>query len=81
VLRKTNTPKEMARKRREYFRAGVLLVWIVDPAARTVAAYTSPTSSTLLREADQLDAGTVLPGFTLSLRTLFGELDRQGTLA
>ncbi len=36
VLRKDNTPKEMARKLREYFEAGVRLVWYVDPSKRTV---------------------------------------------
>jgi hypothetical protein len=32
----------------------------------------------VLAEADTLDGGVVLPGFTLPLRDPFGELDRQG---
>jgi len=33
---------------------------------------------TVLTEADTLDGATVLLGFTLPLRDLFAELDRQG---
>jgi Uma2 family endonuclease len=77
VLSRSNTPGEMARKRREYFSAGVRLVWLVDPDARTVAVYTGPEQFTILREDQTLDGGDVLPGFTLPLPELFAELDRQ----
>lgn len=73
-----NSPGEMARKRREYFQAGVRLVWMVDPEARTVMVYTAPDQSVRLDESQTLDGGAVLPGFALPLRDLFAELDRQG---
>jgi Uma2 family endonuclease len=38
VLSQSNTPKEMDRKRRDYFNAGCKLVWITDPETRTVTA-------------------------------------------
>ena len=41
VLSTSNTIGEMARKRDKYFRAGVRLVWEIDPRARTVRVYTS----------------------------------------
>ena len=41
VLSVSNTLGEMARKREEYFRAGVVLVWEIDPRARTVRVYTA----------------------------------------
>ncbi|WP_435007334.1 Uma2 family endonuclease [Tundrisphaera lichenicola] len=78
VLSVSNTRAEMARKRREYFEAGVRLVWEVDPRARTVAAYASPEQFTLLDAAQTLDGGEVLPGFALPLSKLFAELDRVG---
>jgi Uma2 family endonuclease len=78
VLSRSNTPGEMAAKRQDYFTAGVEVVWEIDPRARTVVVYTSPTASTTLTAADMLDGGTVLPGFTLPLQQLFAELDRQG---
>jgi Uma2 family endonuclease len=73
-----NTHSEMARKRGEYFRSGVLLVWEIDPRARTVRVYTSETAFTDLTAVDTLDGGTVLPGFTLPIAQLFAELDRHG---
>ncbi len=78
VLSRSNTPGEMARKRADYFTTGTLLVWEVDPPTRTVTVYTAPDESTVLGETDVLDGGKVLPGFTLPLRDLFGELDRHG---
>ena len=79
VLSPSNTPGEMSRKRRDYFAAGVRLLWIVDPKARTVAVFTSADPpDAVLTEDQTLDGGAVLPGFTLPLRELFAELDRQG---
>lgn len=78
VLSKGNTPGEMAVKRREYFDAGVEVVWEVDPRKRTVTVYTSPADKITLGMGDTLDGGTVLPGFQLVLKDLFAELDRQG---
>ena len=73
-----NTVGEMAAKRIDYFAAGVEIVWEINPAKRTVAVYTSPTDFTMLGMGDTLDGGTVLPGYTLTLAELFGELDRKG---
>jgi Uma2 family endonuclease len=78
VLSVGNTPGEMARKRQEYFRAGVQVVWQVDPRMRTVEVFTAPDQSTVLHETHLLEGGTVLPGFTLALQELFAELDLQG---
>ena len=78
VLSESNTEGEMARKRHEYFGAGVQLVWIVDPTSRTVAVYNTPDQSTVLQETQTLEGGTVLPGFALPLQDLFAELDQQG---
>lgn len=78
VLSESNTEAEMARKRREYFAAGVQLAWFVDPVARRVDVYTAVDQSTLLHAEHTLEGGAVLPGFTLPLQELFNELDRQG---
>ena len=77
VLSKGNTPKEMARKLEEYFRAGVRLVWYVNPKKRTVRVYTATDRSVLLHEDDTLDASDVLPGFVLSIRDWFAEAERR----
>jgi Uma2 family endonuclease len=77
VLSEGNTPKEMARKLDEYFRAGVRLVWYVNPKRRNVRVYTARNRSVLLREDDTLDGGDVLPGFALSIRDWFAEAVRN----
>ncbi|MGD0090803.1 MAG: Uma2 family endonuclease [Planctomycetota bacterium] len=71
VLSLSNTAKEMARKRREYFQAGVRLVWEVDPVARTVTVYTAVQRYKVLSAAETLRGEPVLPGFELPLRKLF----------
>lgn len=78
VLSKGNTRGEMARKLKEYFLAGSRLVWIVDPATRTVRVHEAPDRFTTLTESDLLDGGNILPGFTLSLQELFARVPRTG---
>src|SRR5262249_20611106 len=71
VLSKTNTPEEMERKLREYFLAGVRLVWMIDPRQRTAAVYTGPEAPAATLDATgTLDGGNVLPGFALPLAEL-----------
>ena len=76
VLSPGNTVAEMKRKRTEFFTAGVKLVWIVHPVKRTVTVYERDDLGTVLQATDTLDGGKVVPGFTLSLSRVFGELDR-----
>lgn len=76
VLSRGNPAREMERKRREYFDAGVRLIWIVDPAAQTVAVYLPGSEPALLKPGQTLDGEPVLPGFTLDLTTLFANLTR-----
>jgi Uma2 family endonuclease len=74
VISKHNTPQEMERKLRDYFRAGVRAVWYVYHAPRReVHVYVSPEERTVLSEQQTLDGGDVLPGFTLALSSLFAE--------
>lgn len=79
VLSDSNTPAEMARKRREYFASGTRLVWVVDPRTETVAVFTDPTTPITLTSADTLDGGAVLPGFTLPVADIFAYLDPPPT--
>jgi len=71
VLSKRNSKSEMKRKLREYFAAGVRLVWIVDPRQRTARVYATVDQSVLIKEGQSLDGGAVLPGFVLPLDELF----------
>ena len=76
VLSRSNTKAEMTRKLRDYFEAGVELVWYVDPSDRTVRVYHSPEAVVTLTDADDLDGEQLLPGFRLSIRDWFDRASR-----
>jgi Uma2 family endonuclease len=71
VLSASNTKLEIDRKLREYFSAGVRMVWVVDPKKRIAQIYTSARRSKRITEKQSLDGGSVLPGFVLPLKELF----------
>ncbi len=75
VLSQSNTYSEMSRQRREYFHAGVRLLWMVDPRQRTVAKYRSSLDAEVVPEEGILDGGEVLPSWMVDLKSLFGRLD------
>ncbi len=57
VLSASNTRREMSRKIGEYFRAGVRLVWLIDPATHTATVYTRPGGEPLWPRTDRWTAG------------------------
>ena len=77
VLSVGNTYGEMSRKRREYFHAGVELLWMVDHRSRTVTVFRTPQDATVLTEGQNLDGGNVLPGWQVDIADLFSRLDRN----
>jgi Uma2 family endonuclease len=81
VLSQGHTPAEMKRKLKEYFLAGVRLVWFVDPGPRTVQVFTAPDAGTVFTEEQTLDGGDVLPGFRLAVRDVFARVGRPPTPA
>lgn len=77
VLSQSNTRREMEEKLVEYFDAGVEVVWLVDVQKRTVEVFSSPNESAVFKIGQTVSGGTVLPGFRLKVRDLFGQLDQQ----
>lgn len=67
--------REYEAKRADYFEAGTLCVWDVDPHAGTVAKYlsTGPVRPTLYRLADVADAEPALPGWSMKVDDIFRE--------
>ena len=55
----------------EYFSAGTRLVWVVEPATRTVYVYRSAHDVQALGEDAELSGEDVLPGFRCGVRRLF----------
>lgn len=76
ILSLTNTKKEMEDKLKEYFQAGVRLVWYVDPEKRTAEVYTSPTNVERLNADGILDGRDVLPGFKLKIKDWIDKVPR-----
>lgn len=64
---------EMAAKRSDYFVAGTLVVWDVDPLAETVTIYRAdtPTQPAVLRRGAVADAEPAIPGWKLAVDDIF----------
>lgn len=77
VLSTSNTYAEMSRKRREYFHAGVELLWMVDHRTRTITVFRTALDATVYAADQIIDGGGVLPGWQVNIAELFSRLDRQ----
>ncbi len=71
VLSPSNRAGEVARKVEIYSKAGVPLVWVIDPERETATVYAHGREPVTLARGDALDGGDVLPGFTLPLDDVF----------
>src|SRR5439155_8778766 len=63
----------MAAKRIDYFAAGTLVVWDVDPQAETVAVYRAgdPDNPTIFRRGEVANADPATPGWTIPVDEVF----------
>jgi Uma2 family endonuclease len=73
VRSKNDTLPAVQRKVDDYLTAGVKVVWVVDPAARTVSAHRRDTEPQVYREDDTLTVEDVIPGFRLLVRDALQE--------
>lgn len=62
---------EVMEKIARYQRAGVPVVWVVDPRRRAVEVRALGRPQVTLHEQETLDGGDVLPGFTLAVADIF----------
>jgi len=58
----------------EWLEAGSLMVWVVSPKLSTVTVYRSLTEVLMLTEKDVLDGAEIVPGFSLGVTEIFGEV-------
>jgi Uma2 family endonuclease len=77
VLSRKNSKAEMTRKLREYFEAGVKVVWYVHPRKKAIDVFTTPVKKVRLTVADTLTGGPVLPGFSVKVAKIFGRLQSR----
>ena len=63
----------MAAKRADYFEAGTLAVWDVDPRAECVRLYRpdAPEAPVVFRRGQVADAGLAVPGWRLAVDEMF----------
>jgi Uma2 family endonuclease len=77
VLSPSNTHSEMEQKVEAYLKYGSKLVWIFYPEKREIRVHFMQADGVRgvrpLTETDTLDAGDVLPGFSVPVRNLFPE--------
>jgi Uma2 family endonuclease len=71
ILSPNDSWTEVTQKLRDYFAIGVRMVWVVDPAARTIYAYRSLTDIREFTASDLLPGDDVLPGFSVPVARLF----------
>jgi Uma2 family endonuclease len=66
-----DTVIELEEKLDEYLRAGVRLVWVINPDLRTLTVYRPDGSVAMLRNGDEIDGEGILPGFRCRLADIF----------
>lgn len=71
ILSPSDSWTEVTQKLRDYFAIGVRMVWVIDPAARTIYAYRSLTDIREFTASDMLPGDDVLPGFSIPVARLF----------
>jgi Uma2 family endonuclease len=75
VLSPSETVGQTEEKLKDYFESGSRLVWIVNPADKSVMAYRSLEVFRVLHESESLDGEDVVPGFSMPVAELFAPLD------
>jgi Uma2 family endonuclease len=71
VLSPRNSGVEVDEKLDEYLSAGVEMVWMVNPAARTIRVFRSNGTTRLYRGTDVIENELALPGFRLIADEIF----------
>lgn len=71
VISPSDRPRDIAAKMAMYLAAGVPLIWLIDPDARTVTVFTPGREPVTLDVDDELAGGDVLPGFRVAVAEVF----------
>ena len=71
VVSPTDTYEDVEQKVADYRSAGVRLIWVINPATRSVLIRRLDRTCSELDEAGSLDGEDVVPGFTCRVAELF----------
>jgi Uma2 family endonuclease len=71
ILSPSNRPSDVRAKVADYLDAGVRMVWVLDPPARSVTIHRPGAETRAVRYDQTLEGEDVLPGFRLPLKAFF----------
>ena len=71
ILSPSNTIEDIDEKIDVYQKAGVPLIWVIDPHARTVTIYRLEAEPELFNVTQELTAEPFLPGFRVAVKEIF----------
>ena len=71
ILSPSNLHGELVEKIRAYLKAGVALVWVVDPDFRTVVVYRTDAAPQMFNVQQELSGEPHLPGFRVAVARIF----------
>lgn len=71
VRSKNDGASYIAEKVRDYLKAGVLVVWVVDPAKRIVTEHRPDQPPRVFGDTDTLTLEDLIPGFSLAVEAIF----------
>jgi Uma2 family endonuclease len=71
VVSPHDRPVDIVEKTTDWLGAGVRLVWVIDPGARTVTVHLPGVEPAVLRDGDVIEGSEVLPGFRMAVADLW----------
>ncbi|MFN0174502.1 MAG: Uma2 family endonuclease [Saprospiraceae bacterium] len=73
IISPTDNYIKVGEKRREYFRAGMKVLWQIIPEEQSVYVYTSPTQVTICEGNTICSAAPVIPDFEIAAEDIFAK--------
>jgi Uma2 family endonuclease len=70
IVSKNDRPTRVLRKVKKYLKAGVKVVWVVDPYKRTVTEHRRAGKPRVFRNGDVLTIEDIIPGFKVRVTEL-----------
>jgi Uma2 family endonuclease len=71
VISTNDLAKELNEKLEEFLKAGVKLIWVIDPEIRILRIYHPDGTSVRLHEGDEVTGEDVIPGFRCAVGAFF----------
>jgi Uma2 family endonuclease len=70
VVSPNDTTYKLDEKLEDYRKAGVRLIWVINPKSRVVKVYRADDTAVILHENDELSGEQIIPGFRCPIRDI-----------